>query len=544
MEANEWKNHMDYLTRLAASKCRSQTDAEDLVSDTVLAALAFEKGGGVIEHPRTWLANTLMHKYNSALRKRYGSPVIVTCDMTVEPEDEEDIFATFYATDEAAEVRREVSYLAQINRETLIRYYYRDECVADIARALGIPEGTVKSRLDAGRRQVRKGLETMETRENYLPGKLYISFGGQGGRRGEPTSLVEDDLIAQNLLILAYDKPLTAEELARKIGIPTVYLEPILGRLVDGELMVRTDSKRYYTDFVIYKPEDKFSRFDAQLAFAKEHFDAFWEVMADIIGRLHQLDFCRELRPRQMKKLERYATMRALQNFEYDGCEELKKTLYQYPPRRDGGHWIAHGNVEPADFKDSEQMRRYNNYVIRGGHRSTRCLGYHGTKQLSLFEFDVPMWDSPHRFACCYDVYFDHIHKLLYSTYIGETPECPDKLIECIPQLEELGLFTHIDGKLTVDIPVFTSEEYAQIAKICADATARLIASLGGAYVMHLRGMGLNLPPHLKSVPEFFRYLPATWCIVMSVVREAYERGLHLSELDYCCPPVVLVVEK
>ena len=30
----------------------------------------------------------------------------------------------------------------------------------------------------------------------------------------------------------------------------------------------------------------------------------------------------------------------------------------------------------------------------------------------------------------------------------------------------------------------------------------------------------------------------------MTVVRKAYERGLHMKNVDYCCPPTVLVYEE
>mgnify|MGYP004557393873 CR=1 FL=1 len=49
------------------------------------------------------------------------------------------------------------------------------------------------------------------------------------------------------------------------------------------------------------------------------------------------------------------------------------------------------------------------------------------------------------------------------------------------------------------------------------------------------------IPKHLTSVPELFRYMEATAYFVMSIVREAYNNGLHLKDVDYCCPQVVLV---
>ena len=56
--------------------------------------------------------------------------------------------------------------------------------------------------------------------------------------------------------------------------------------------------------------------------------------------------------------------------------------------------------------------------------------------------------------------------------------------------------------------------------------------------------MKTPIPKHLTSVPELFRYHEATKYFVMSIVREAYGKGLHLKDIDYCCPPVVLVYEE
>ncbi len=226
MKSDEIIQYYDYLMRLAVSKCNSQADAEDLVGDTMLAAFAYLRNDGIIDHPKTWLSNTLYHKHSDYLRKKYRSPITVCFNDGIDIIDGED--DDYLTSEEASKVRKELNHLAHITREVLIRFYYGNQSVADIAKGLGIPEGTVKSRLSAGRSQMKKGLETMETRENYLPGQLHLSFGGAEGLKGEPMSLVDGDLIAQNLLILAYDKPLTVSELSKAIGIPVAYIEPII----------------------------------------------------------------------------------------------------------------------------------------------------------------------------------------------------------------------------------------------------------------------------------------------------------------------------
>ena len=80
MKNDEIIQYYDYLMRLAASKCNSQADAEDLVDDTMLAAFAYMYRGGTIEHPKTWLVNTLYHKHNDNLRKKNRSPITVCLD--------------------------------------------------------------------------------------------------------------------------------------------------------------------------------------------------------------------------------------------------------------------------------------------------------------------------------------------------------------------------------------------------------------------------------------------------------------------------------
>ena len=268
MNADAITQYYDDLIRLAVSKCGSQTDAEDLVGDTMLAAFSYMKRGGTIEYPKTWLANTLCHKYNDNLRRKYREPITINFDDSLDIfTDEEESFSS----EDAAKIRKELNHLAYINREVLIRYYFGRQSVSDIAAGLDIPEGTVKSRLSSGRNQMKKGFETMETRENYLPGKLYLSFGGAEGLKMEPLSLVENDLIAQNLLILAYEKPITVSDLSKAIGIPTAYIEPIIKKLVDGELMSETASGKVYADFLITKPQDRLKNFEPQLDFVDRH---------------------------------------------------------------------------------------------------------------------------------------------------------------------------------------------------------------------------------------------------------------------------------
>ena len=542
MNKDEIIRYYDDLMRLAVSKCGSQTDAEDLVGDTMLAAFSYINKGGRIEHPKTWLANTLCHKYNDSLRKKYRMPITVNFDDAPEiPAEEEE----YFSSGDAAKIRKELNHLAYINREVLIRYYFGAQSVSDIAAGLRIPEGTVKSRLATGRSQMKKGLETMETRENYLPGKLYLSFGGAEGINMEPISLVENDLIAQNLLILAYEKPITVSDLSKAIGIPAAYIEPIVKKLVDGELMAETDSGKVYADFLITKPQDRLKHFKAQLDFVDRHFDTIWNIIAKMSAEISGLEFVSAPDSRQKTELDRYAVLKALQDFQHCGTGKIEPP--HFPKRRDGGRWFAQATAFEAGY-NTKEYNEASEYAIQGGHRTSEKFVDGGTRRVRLYEFDTTLWDSPHRYGGAFDLYFKYIIPLLWRIYadktIDDNSEIPNEFISYIPSLERFGMLGNTQGKLRVAIPVLKKSEYEKVNAAIKCATESLKTAIGEEFSAFASSKKTPVPKHLTSVPELFRYGDATNYFAMTVVRKAYENGLHMKNVDYCCPPAVLVYEE
>ena len=607
MTNDEIIQYYDYLIRLATSKCISQSDAEDLVGDTMLAAFAYIHRGGVIEHPKTWLTNTLYHKHNDSLRKKYRAPVTVCLDESVELAEDED--EEYFTSEEASKVRKELNHLSFITREVLIRFYFGNQSVSDIAEGLDIPEGTVKSRLSAGRNQMKKGLETMETKENYLPGEICLSFGGSEGLKGEPMSLVEGDLIATNLLILAYDKPITISDLSKAIGIPAAYIEPIIKKLVDGELMVQMDSGKVYTDFIITRPQNSLNNFKPQLEFTHKHFETIWRIIERMSDKISKMSFVQEMSTEERTKLDRYAVLKALQDFQHFGTGKIEAP--KFPKRKDGGWWFAQATVFDAGYNMKEyneaseycihgghrtseakavgrtkRIRFYefdttlwdsphryggayelyfkhiipllwsiydgisleaSEYAIHGGHRTSEAVSVGRTKSIRFYEFDTTLWDSPHRYSGAYELYFKHIIPLLWSIYDGislETSDIPNEFISYIPTLERLGVIGYVEEKLCVKIPVLKKTEYDEMCAAIKNTTEEIKSAIGEEFTAFIASMKTPIPKHLTSVPELFRYHEATKYFVMSIVREAYDKGLHLKDVDYCCPPVVLVYEE
>ena len=166
----------------------------------MLAALAARAQGQEIQALRPWLLAVLRRRYNDLLRRRCRQSAVSIGEAPDLPD--EGAAMPDFEEDEAAQVRRAVAYLAEGFRKVVVRHYMEGRSVRQIAAELGLSEGTVKSRLRLGRERMRREIDNMEKyeKQSYAPVTLRIDFSGSPGINGEPFSLVENDLLAQNLL--------------------------------------------------------------------------------------------------------------------------------------------------------------------------------------------------------------------------------------------------------------------------------------------------------------------------------------------------------
>lgn len=159
----------------------------------------------------------------------------------------------------------------------------------------------------------------------------------------EPMSLTEGDILAQNLLILAYDKPLTVSELSKAIGVSTAYVEPVINKLVDGELMKRMGNGKVYTDFIIYHSSDYVKYIHEAEDFAEKHIDAYAEPLKAAIKELKETPFYSE-------RLERFMVIKIASHGLYESMESVREKPQIFPDRPNGGKWIAFATIQPEKY--------------------------------------------------------------------------------------------------------------------------------------------------------------------------------------------------
>lgn len=161
--------HYQGLYRFALSMCRREATAQDLVQQTFLQWA--KKGHSLrdVAKVKTWLFTTIYREWLSIARreKKYE-------EVEFEPEQHG---ATQHSDDgenprvDSATLQTALEQLEPNYRAPLVLFYLKELSYRDIAETLGVPIGTVMSRLSRAKDSLRTILRRLEesTASNIIP---------------------------------------------------------------------------------------------------------------------------------------------------------------------------------------------------------------------------------------------------------------------------------------------------------------------------------------------------------------------------------------
>lgn len=535
MHIDNIENIMNELFSVALKKCGNFADAEDLTSETLLAAMKYPKE---IKDMKKWLSTVLNHKYYDMLRRKYKLP---TVSIHLVPEE-----AFPYEEEEtdvpsAAEIRREVAYLSDKYREVIVRHYLNGEKVQRIADQLDIPKGTVLSRLSTGREQMRKGFDSMERfeKQSYQPERLDITCNGSMGLHDEPWSLVDGDLMKQNILIAAYEKPVTCVEIALALGIPTAYIEHAVNDLVTSELMQKKGEK-VFTDFMIATPEQVMKGLDAQIASSKKHYDALWGVLSKWIAEIKDVTKDIRLTESPQRKLEYFFVLHLLSGATYQAMQRIVPSEEVFPLRPDGGRWIALGNRYPRDFDFAHY--RFAKYCY-GGERRSWEDNFFGSKSVDLHIYDAQpdLNKYQHGNIPLNDEIFMKILYIIEKGIPFHHTGIDPIYLSLVPHLVECHILRMENEKPQLDIPVVSRQTYDTLENLCRKKISEFANTFEPLIREILPDLKIDVPKHLENRIATFRQY-SCYAFPVALIKEAMEKGDFYT--DHCTPPMVMVIDE
>lgn len=153
---------------------KNRQEAEDLYQDIFLKAIELDK----INHdnnPKSYLLNIAVNLWKNRKRKfawrsRIAKISFLSEESQIEqiPDEEQAVDEKVIKKQEQQLVRQLVKRLPEKLEIVILLYYMEEQPVENIAAILGIPQGTVKSRLYQARKKLEKEMEANESWNGIL----------------------------------------------------------------------------------------------------------------------------------------------------------------------------------------------------------------------------------------------------------------------------------------------------------------------------------------------------------------------------------------
>jgi len=142
------ENSRQSMQKIARGFLHEQMDIDDAIADTVLACWENISSLRSADYFKTWLVRILINKCRDIQRTRSRVLTLESVEERTAPDSFED-----------TEFDWLIDLLDEQYRAIFILYYSEGFMIREISSILGLPPGTVGSRLKRGREQLRKLLE-------------------------------------------------------------------------------------------------------------------------------------------------------------------------------------------------------------------------------------------------------------------------------------------------------------------------------------------------------------------------------------------------
>lgn len=150
--------HGKRLYGLCITLCADSFDADDLYQETWLKVLKKYEQYDPSKPFEAWLTRICVNTYRDFLRHKKKNPVFENFasneEKTAALENVHEIEKKDFS-----DLHNAINSLPEKLRITVILYYFHDLNQAQTAIALGVPQGTVKSRLSKAKKLLREELE-------------------------------------------------------------------------------------------------------------------------------------------------------------------------------------------------------------------------------------------------------------------------------------------------------------------------------------------------------------------------------------------------
>ena len=419
------ETYMQPVFYFALRKTSSREEAEDFTHNVMLDILTALGRGFTPDNERAWVWKIARNHYAKWAARQTNVRQTLDADEIRETVSDGSLVEDgLLREEETSLLYRELALLSRDYRTIVCEYYFRNRTLADIAESLGLPPGTVKRKISECRKHLKEAINMARTygKRSFAPelvefGQNWDPTTGPDGRR------YVEHLLAQNILLEAYDNPSTAEDLCLALGIAMPYMEDELNFLMEGELLT-CESGKYRTNIVILSKEVQENIY----ALALEYVDEMAELVKKAVTEVYEKPECpKKLSFDDMKLtlVERVMNVRVK--------EDVKNLSGPHMIRhKDGSKWALAG----FEKTDVSQV-----WLECWGHDKVQLIVLGNRGNWDEFEFD---WSKVPVFPA------DCMENLFVTTHSLAVDDLYDDYLACRHALLMADIPTYLHGRTTI----------------------------------------------------------------------------------------------
>jgi len=466
----------------SASRLYNKQDAEDLTNDIIVEVLS---SAGRLENDSAFYG--YMWRIAENTLKRY-----IRSKKLGDGEDPTEFVGVYWDTPESklleeaelAILRRELSLLSKQYREVTVKYYIESKSCTAIAKELAISEEMVKYYLFKTRKLLKEGV-TMDRKygeKSYNPGKFYINFWGNGNN-GYIWRTFERRLPG-NIVLAAYKKPLSLEELSLELGVSAPYLEDELEILLKHNFVRKTGSK-YQTDFLIFTTdfETEFRKTVPAAEICTQTVAQIAKGTEAMLPQFRKMDLGIQMDDNRLRWFVVNLTLHsALGQFE----GEQKKRFGPYPRMNANAWGYVYGHDNDYLFNYFQGI--YGQCGNREGTAWYSAVNYNAIKTCQL-------WRGCGQTAT--EILCDGIRNAPLSDQDRDT----------VAELVQAGALRIEDGRLKADFPTFTGRQHRQMQQALQEMILTAVDCMDKICKMSTGILKKYAPKHLQDRCERMSYV-------------------------------------
>lgn len=396
-------------------------------------------------------------------------------------------------------LRRELTLLSKQYRKVTVDYYIHGKSCSQISEEQKISVEMVKYYLFQTRKKLKEGFcMTREFGErSYNPGIFRMDF--WGGKNSHQHLF--DRNLPGNIVLAAYENPISLEDLSIELGVSAAYLEDELEILLENEMIIKTKGK-YRTNIVIFTYEYEKNVHSS----TKEIYEAEAEKVSERIDRLlptlKAFDF--KGNDYNENRLKWTFVNIAVFNGLLISDEAMRKRFGSYPKLTNGSRGFVYGY-------DNDYVNHHFNGIYGD------CSNKAGTAGFSVENYRIiekcQFWQQ-HSWNDSMEAMCDAILE-----------KAPDENNEALVDFIEAGIISCENNRLSAEFPVFSEETYEKIKKTLRPVSESVAECMKEICDKASEIFKKQTPKHLEDKCEHLCHIHYQMNVMAFIVEALVEKG-------------------